>query len=70
MTEFEREEKLAFFENRYIDVDGGGIEYAMPLREYADVRAEYFGYDSYEELLNNGLDIPFNGAYKMYEKKI
>lgn len=69
MTEFEREEKLAFFENRYIDVDGGGIEYAMPLREYADVRAEYFGYDSYEELLNNGLDIPFNGAYKMYEKK-
>ena len=51
--------------NRYIDVYNSYRDksIAYPLAEYLDIKALQSGFDSYEDMLNEGLSIDYSGDY-------
>lgn len=51
--------------NRYIDVYNSYKDksIAYPLAEYLDIKALQSGFDSYEDMLNEGLSIDYSGDY-------
>lgn len=51
--------------NRYIDVYNSYRDksIAYPLAEYLDIKASQSGFDNYEDMLNQGLNIDYSGEY-------
>lgn len=51
--------------NRYIDVYNSYRDksIAYPLAEYLDIKASQSGFDNYEDMLNEGLNIDYSGEY-------